>query len=177
MPRKPRHPTEEENALWRDATRDDVPLPPSSRPVPPVSDRRVWVEAGEVPAPPAMSAMAFDAPFVVGDLTMLNAGDAGKLRRGEWPIDRSIDLHGLRQEAAWHALHHAVLQMAGEGRRLLLVVTGKGNSSEGGGVLRRQLPGWLASEVLAPYVLTVATAHVRHGGSGAFYVLLTRQRS
>ncbi len=52
----------------------------------------------------------------------------------------------------------------------MLVVTGKG------GVLREALPLWLGQADLKPLVSGVAEAHIKHGGSGAFYVSLRRKR-
>jgi DNA-nicking Smr family endonuclease len=44
------------------------------------------------------------------------------------------------------------------------------------GVLRRNVPRWLAAPGLAPLVISYATAHIRHGGEGALYVRLRRGR-
>jgi DNA-nicking Smr family endonuclease len=40
------------------------------------------------------------------------------------------------------------------------------------GVIRRRLPEWLAAAHVRPLVSGYAPAHPRHGGAGAFYVLL-----
>jgi DNA-nicking Smr family endonuclease len=40
------------------------------------------------------------------------------------------------------------------------------------GVLRRSLPLWLAEPEFSVLVSGYASAHARHGGSGAFYVML-----
>jgi DNA-nicking Smr family endonuclease len=69
------------------------------------------------------------------------------------------------------------------GRRLVLVITGKGKDrDEGGpipvrrGVLRHQVPHWLEVPPLAQVVLQVVPAHISHGGEGAYYVYLKRSR-
>jgi DNA-nicking Smr family endonuclease len=59
---------------------------------------------------------------------------------------------------------------------MLLVITGKGSVAEGGGVLRRQVPRWLAAGEHVRRLLRLEQAQPRHGGSGALYVLLRRQR-
>ena len=59
---------------------------------------------------------------------------------------------------------------------MLLVITGKGSPGSGGGVLRRNLPRWLMSGEHAHRVLKIEGAQPRHGGSGAYYVLLRRRR-
>ena len=63
-----------------------------------------------------------------------------------------------------------------EGRRCVIVITGRGRVSEGGGVLRREVPGWLNSPRVRPIVLAISLATPRDGGPGAMYVLLRRLR-
>ena len=67
------------------------------------------------------------------------------------------------------------------GLRVVLIVTGKGLRLEGGrvfgGRIRAEFPGWLERAENRARVAGVRTAHPRHGGSGAFYVLLRRRSS
>ncbi|UWQ21980.1 Smr/MutS family protein [Jannaschia sp. W003] len=106
-----------------------------------------------------------------------------RLRAGKLRPDAKLDLHGMTLERAFPALQGFVMRANAEGKRLLLVVTGKGKRrDEGGpiptrtGVLRHQVPQWLRMPPLAPLVLQVAEAHRSHGGSGAYYVYLRRSR-
>jgi DNA-nicking Smr family endonuclease len=70
----------------------------------------------------------------------------------------------------------------------VLVITGKGRTEDdptrpfdmadekrGRGVLKRNVPRWLAEPALAPFVVSCATASPRHGGEGALYVHLRRR--
>ncbi len=102
---------------------------------------------------------------------------AERLRKGRMETDRRLDLHGMTQEAAHATLDRAVAAAWRDGARVLLVITGKGSLKDGGGVLRRNLPRWLAAGANAPHVLRIEPAQPQHGGGGAFYVLLRRQRS
>ncbi len=104
----------------------------------------------------------------------LDRGTEKRLKAGDIPIERRIDLHGMTQAAAHAALDRFVRQAARDGLRLLLVITGKGNASEG--VLRRAVPRWLISGEHAATVLRTAPAQTRHGGEGALYVLMRRKR-
>ena len=99
-----------------------------------------------------------------------------RMRRGKLPIDARLDLHGSYQDVAQADLNAFISSCAATGCRTVLVITGKGAVSEGGGVLRRRLPDWLNQPVCRPHVLAFATARPEHGGSGAFYVLLRRRR-
>jgi len=101
---------------------------------------------------------------------------AERLRKGAMEIDRRIDLHGMTEANAHAALDRFVRQAWRDGARVLLVITGKGSVREGGGVLRRNLPRWLATGEHAARVLRIESAQPRHGGAGAYYVLLRRQR-
>ncbi len=107
----------------------------------------------------------------------LDRRTAERLRKGALAIDRRLDLHGMTEADAHAALDRFVRQAWQAGARVLLVITGKGSVREGGGVLRRNLPRWLAAGENAARVLRIESAQVRHGGTGAYYVLLRRQRA
>ncbi|MGQ0664941.1 MAG: Smr/MutS family protein [Pseudomonadota bacterium] len=121
------------------------------------------------PAAPAASVPAAANPGI-------DRRTAERLRKGEIPIARRLDLHGLTQEIAHRALDRCVASAFADGQRLLLVITGRGRVSEGGGVLRAMVPRWLAAGDNAAKVLRVEAAQPRHGGAGAYYVLLRRRR-
>ena len=61
------------------------------------------------------------------------------------------------------------------GVRYVLVITGKGTSKGGDGVLKRMVPAWLST---APFRMLVSShdhAARHHGGSGAIYIRLRRR--
>ena len=107
------------------------------------------------------------------------------MARGREAIDARIDLHGKTQSEAHDALVHFVRRAQSNGARIVLVVTGKG-SGKGSemshdtererGVLRRQVPLWLALPEFRSFIVGFDEAHVAHGGEGALYVRLRRIR-
>ena len=106
-----------------------------------------------------------------------------KLKRGKLRPEGKLDLHGMTLERAHPVLLGFVMSAHSSGKRLILVVTGKGKQrDEGGpipvrhGVLRHQVPQWLSMQPLKSVVLQVAQAHISHGGGGAYYVYLRRHR-
>lgn len=105
------------------------------------------------------------------------------LKRGKMKPEGKIDLHGLTLDQAHPRLTAFIMRAHAQGKRLVLVVTGKGKPRDDGGpipvrlgVLRHQVPQWLTTPPLAQVVLQISEAHVRHGGGGAYYVYLRRQR-
>ena len=114
------------------------------------------------------------------DHAIADASGYRKIRRGKLDIDGSIDLHGFRQAQAQVALTGFLVRMRLAGARCVLVVTGKGRIAQEGddyllpqlGVIRRRLPDWLAGPEIRQHVSGFASAHPKHGGSGAYYVLL-----
>ncbi len=107
-----------------------------------------------------------------------------RMKRGKMPIDARLDLHGMTQARAQAALSLFVRESHAAGKRLLLVITGKGRDVADDdimptrrGVLKHQVPRWLTQPPLGPLVLQISPAHRRHGGSGAYYVYLRRIRA
>lgn len=112
-----------------------------------------------------------------------------RLRRGKAKLDGKIDLHGMTQERAYAALCRKIEQSHAQGHRMILVVTGKGGpkSEYGGlsshdfeqdrGVLKTKVPRWLSEGPLATKIVAFYTASQGHGGEGALYVVLKKNRS
>ncbi len=108
-------------------------------------------------------AMSFRRPGVGTDVTR-------KLRRGDWSIQREIDLHGLRRDDAREALAEFVREAHRQGIRCVRVVHGKGLGSPGKTpVLKGKVQGWLIQK---NEVMAFVQARASDGGAGALVVLL-----
>jgi DNA-nicking Smr family endonuclease len=116
------------------------------------------------------------APAALGPRGGIDKRTDEKVRRGRAAIDGRIDLHGLTQSEAHDALIGFVRRSHAQGRRLLLVITGKGGMPRGEGVLRSAVPRWLHESPVRDLVLAVHQAQPQHGGGGAYYVYLRRRR-
>ena len=93
-----------------------------------------------------------------------------RLRRGQWAVQRQIDLHGLRVDQARQALAAFIAAACRSGVRCVRVVHGKGHGSPGKtSVLRVKVPGWLIQK---HEVLAFVQARPPDGGAGALLVLL-----
>lgn len=107
----------------------------------------------------------------------------GRMKKGRLSPEARIDLHGMTIAQAHPALTRFILDAASSDRRLVLVITGKGKTKQDEGpmpmrhgVLRHQVPHWLHTMPLKPHILQITEAHLKHGGQGAYYVYLRRQR-
>lgn len=176
----------DDEALFRETLKDVEPL--KKRPARVAPDIRRSLPPAKVPGavkgpprphpslPPAPAAKAKLPPLHLGGVAGIDRRTAERLRRGRLPVEARLDLHGRTQDEAHRELIAFIRRTAAAGLRCVLIVTGKGAVSQGGGVLRRRLPDWLAQADCRPHILSVTRAQRKHGGEGAFYVLLRRQR-
>ena len=112
----------------------------------------------------------------------MDAKTHGKMTRGKLAPEARIDLHGLTLSEAHPELIRFILNAQSAGMRLVLVITGKGKRGQDlgpiptrMGALRHQVPHWLRLPPLGPAVLQISEAHLKHGGSGAYYIYLRRR--
>ena len=160
--------SDEDLRVWRAAAGAAEPLP----------GRRSGAPApGEAPPPRRPARRATPPPSSpTGDPGGVDARTRQRLRRGQLPVDRRLDLHGMTQREAHAALARALAAAQAAGARCALVITGKGDISGETGVLRRMVPRWLREAPNDARVLDFAEARQRDGGAGALYVLLRRRR-
>jgi DNA-nicking Smr family endonuclease len=180
--------SDEEEALWRGFARSIEPL---RRLRVPATERIADTAASEERKPqPAATARVTLPRAEASDETLrpktpplapLDRRLKQRVARGREAIDVRIDLHGYTQARAHSALLAFLQRAQSDGARLALVVTGKGvargeRHDAERGVLKRQVPIWLALPEFRPFVLGFEVAHVGHGGEGALYVRLRRAR-
>lgn len=179
--------------LFRAAVKDARPLKGRVRAKPP--PRKIAAAAPAVPAAKAVTGTEAAArparkparkpagalpPLAAAPSTHPDRSTAEKMRRGRLPVEASLDLHGKTLAAAEPALSAFLARAQAQGLRLVLVVTGKGTrvDRETGriaeGAIRREFPHWLDQHRNRGRIVAYRAAHARHGGGGAFYVLLKR---
>ena len=112
-----------------------------------------------------------------GGAAGVDARAVARLRRGQMRPEARLDLHGHTLEQAHRALAGFIGRAAEDGRRCVLVITGKGDIGRTGGTIRSEFPRWLNQPRLRPRILAFAEARPRDGGGGAFYVLLRKRRA
>ena len=172
----------DEALLWRHVTDGVAPLddgtvaiPEDAPPGEPAAADRTARQAPPPPKPPPPTAR--DLPRLApGTMAGVDKRTAARLRRGQLSIEGRLDLHGLTQAEAHRELGHFLADAQDDGRRCVLVITGKGRGAEGGGVLRATVPRWLNEPGQRERIVVFCHATPKDGGEGALYVLLRRRR-
>lgn len=180
----------EERAAWsliartvrrarKEEARGEQPaVPPAAAPTPPASAPARKASAALTISPPARPA----APPPRRPVDMLDSTWEKQIRRGALQPDIAIDLHGHTLASAHARLDQLLAEARAVGARTLLIVTGKARSSaksgdvRGRGAIRAEIGHWLEAGRHADAIASVRTAHPRHGGDGAIYVILRRKK-
>lgn len=168
----------EERVLWFTVTRSIVPLRPEEPALAEDADEPTLRPQPVPSSPPAASTPARQSPKAPPPLAPLGRRDRQHIARGRREIGARLDLHGMTQAEAHHALLRFLRAAQSRDVRLVLVITGKGQGARGErGVLRRQVPLWLALPEFRALVIGFEDAHMVHGGEGALYVRVRRARA
>ena len=120
-------------------------------------------------------------------LGRIDRRESRQIAGGRVDVDARIDLHGHRQREAYGALKAFLMRSRAAGHRYVLVITGKGAvrgddeaapfyEAKEAGVLKRAVPRWLAEPGFRELIVSYGPAHARHGGEGALYIRLRRER-
>ncbi|NNC53262.1 MAG: DNA mismatch repair protein MutS [Erythrobacter sp.] len=105
-----------------------------------------------------------------------------RLKSGAIQPDFTLDLHGHNLDGAYNRLMSGVAQARAMGARTILLVTGKPRPVDPAdrgakrGAIRAKVLDWLAASSHHSAIAAVRRAHIRHGGEGALYIVLRRER-
>lgn len=186
--------TAEEEALWDHVTKGVKPARGKARvqKASPAADRAIERRLASAKAPAEAQGRAKPAPARQDARpgpapAPLDRRSTRRIAAGRIEIDARIDLHGMRQTEAHRALRSFLERSRADGCRTVLIITGKGGPLRGTsseptdatgrdrGVLKTNVPRWLAEPELSALIIGFTAAHVRHGGAGALYVTLRRK--
>lgn len=166
-------------SLIVDAPLQEAPKKREAKPIAPFSLGALPTSTREMrDVLPALSERLRSAPV------KMDAKSYKTMQRGKLKPEGRIDLHGMTVAQAHPALISFIMTAQANGKRLVLVITGKGGKREelGAiapqrmGALKRQVPIWLTMAPVSSAVLQVTESHIKHGGAGAYYVYLRRAR-
>ena len=181
-----------EQALWQRVTDTVRPIRARKMKPQPVGIAETMANAprlqekpkpkGRIPAPRLAEAIPVSAQKPLAD--SLDGGWDRRIRRGSTDPERTIDLHGHTLLSAHRALDIALDDALRDGIRVLLIITGKpprdaDRGADGRarrGLIRASIGDWLTVSRHARRIAAVRNAHPKHGGTGALYVILRRDR-
>lgn len=177
--------TAEEKRLWRFYTKDIKPsLASLDRKSPQDNEQEYKIRV------PIKKNFKSDPKSQFSNHASLQNKDSNwgkKLKQGKAAIDGKIDLHGLTCIEAHERLHEYLERARSNGKRVVLVVTGKGGPKTNyqnfsyndfevsRGALRREVPMWLSGGSMRHMIVSFQEARDRDGGAGALYVVLKRK--
>ena len=108
-------------------------------------------------------ALNYAAPGVGSDVVK-------KLRKGHWPVQDELDLHGMRRDQARDAIGDFLRRSTMRNHRCVCVIHGRGFGSRGQEpVLKSMVHSWLVQK---EEVVAFCQARSSEGGEGALMVLL-----
>jgi DNA-nicking Smr family endonuclease len=112
--------------------------------------------------------------YVEGTGYNVNRAVAKRLHSGEYAVQGHIDLHGQSVESARLRIDQFLKESIANGKRMILIVHGRGLSSPADPVLKSKVIRWLTTGAWRKWVMAYTSARLCDGGAGATYVLLRR---
>ncbi|MDB4860220.1 Smr/MutS family protein [Alphaproteobacteria bacterium] len=111
-----------------------------------------------------------------------------RIKKGSFHIDKKIDFHGKSLTESQEQFNNTIIESFNSRQRCLLFVTGKGlfkskNHEESykpklyHGIIRASFIEWARLKKFSKYILSFEQASIEHGGDGAFYVYLRKNRN
>ncbi|MBR2299736.1 MAG: Smr/MutS family protein [Alphaproteobacteria bacterium] len=168
----------EDDILWQEVTagvqKINTPNRVQDKPKKRIRSKKTYEEVGTF--------KSFHHNLELGTSADIDKQTMRRFKREEFGVEANLDLHGMTTDAAYEAVRRFIVSAHNQGKRAVLIVTGKGlphpeqDIFESKGILKQQLPIWLKSDELSPMILTFIHPSQKLGGSGALYILLRRKR-
>jgi DNA-nicking Smr family endonuclease len=172
--------TADEAEIWNSATRALAPVKGKPRVAPTAATTHAPIPRGWQAGKAIPATAPHPGPWSTPPAE-LERRQARRIAAGKIAIAARLDLHGYHEGQARARLRTFLFAAHARGELTVLVVTGKGARPAAGepgerprGVLRRNVPFWLAEPDLSAIVAGFGEASARHGGAGALYVRLRK---
>lgn len=169
--------SEEDKALFQEAMRSVKKISPPNKTIiaKKVTKNSIKISLKPAQKKESITISDFEDQTILGpkDLIEFNRGGVQhkilrKLRSGQYNVEATLDLHGMKVVEAKAALESFLLECYNEGCTVLMVIHGKGLLT-GKPILKNKLNNWLRQ---IPFVLAFSSAKHSDGSSGGLYVLL-----
>ncbi len=95
-----------------------------------------------------------------------------KLRKGEFSVQKTLDLHGLSIEDAKESFDHFLSDAVKNGLKCVKVIHGRGLRSKRDPTIKDYLKTWIVRAMHRRWVTAFSNATMSDGGPGAAYILL-----
>lgn len=119
--------------------------------------------------------VADTSEYIEGIGYNVNRQVAKRLHNGQFSIQGHIDLHGLTVESARKAFENFLKESVATGKRMVLIIHGRGLSSPTKPILKSNVIKWLTTGIWRKWVMAFTSARLCDGGAGATYVLLRKR--
>lgn len=166
--------SQEDKDLWAQFTQTTKPLDVLLAPTIPEDEKEISVEHIEkqvISSKKQLPILNIISPVDIDRRTF------ERLKKGHLPIEDSFDFHGIGIHEAQYQLINLIEQWQESGKRCVLIITGKGSRTpKDQKTIRDAFPDWLNDSSIRHKILAYAKAQPKHGGSGAFYLLLRRKK-
>jgi len=118
-----------------------------------------------------------------GNSDNIDARTAQRFKRGKFPVEAELDLHGYTEAKAFDAVTDFIKNAYLQQKRCIAIITGKGlhrNDEDdifaNRGILKNRVPQWLNLPEIRPLILAINHPEHIRGGSGVIEILLRRHR-
>lgn len=178
---KPGPVSPEDDSLFADAMSGVAPIRARGRDLAPLARPAAAqpprVDMGELVLGKLEFSLEYTEEFVQGHVLGLDPVIMEKLKAGAYSPEAHVDLHGRNMEQAYATLVEFIKHTYQNGKRHLIVVTGRGKNSPGGmPVLRERVQLWFTRDPFKRVILGFCTAKPGDGGPGALYLLLRKRK-
>ena len=171
---------EQDKALFRQMTRSVKPLPKNGTKA--GSDGKNRYPPKLAPTTNSLTYnLSSQYPDVVGPDSVLfyvasdlPPKEIQRLKKGNINWQAQLDLHGMRTDDAKEALCNFIVEQTHLEHRQLLIIHGKGSPNNKEPIIKNHVNHWLMQ---LPQILAFHSAQPRHGGTGALYVTLKRNKT
>ena len=128
-----------------------------------------------------------DSPtsFVKSNINTKISSIEKKIKKGKLPFDKKVDFHGLSSENAKRIFFKTITDCFYSNNRCILFITGKGlkksihdtaNTRLFYSKIREDFQKWVLEKNIVSKILYVQPAGFLHGGDGAFFVYLRKNK-
>jgi DNA-nicking Smr family endonuclease len=113
--------------------------------------------------------------YMEGYVEGMNPLTMEKLRKGEFSVQRTLDLHGYSTEDADELFQLFIRDIIRAGLNCVKIIHGRGLKSKGAPVLKEHLKTWIIRAMHRKWVVAFSNAVMHDGGPGATYILLKKK--